>query len=171
MVGFVGNVCVNKPCNSCIHVFTASNQTDEEDIDIVGDDKDRQKDGNTSLSSTDSGRSRGTTTDSGVTAALVYGPPQFTEADVLAAVAKCAEEKKAKNDGELENDDGEEGKENKVKKEILEGDGEDVDEGEQGRDGDDQEEDLEALKAKVKKLETNNNKCSKCMVRVPLSPY
>ena len=136
-------------------IYSACNQTDEEDIDIVGDDKERA---NTSLSSSSGGGAN--SSDAAVTASVIYGPPQFTEADVLACVASAAaapaEAERAERAGgrseeeaAAEAEDSE--KENVVKKELME------DEVEQ------EKEDVEALKAKVRKLE-ENNKCSKCTV-------
>ena len=135
-------------------IYSACNQTDEEDIDIVGDDKERA---NTSLSSSSGGGAN--SSDAAVTASVIYGPPQFTEADVLACVASAGavppEADRAERAGgrseeaAAEAEDSE--KENVVKKELVE------DEVEQ------EKEDVEALKAKVRKLE-ENNKCSKCTV-------
>lgn len=122
----------------------------------MGDDKDRIVSSasatDTSLSSTSS------KTGDLVTAALVYGPPQFTEADVLSCVA--ADEEKAKEDGhKMEEEESE--KENKVKKEVVEND----EDGEKETNiPQEEDENLEALKARVKKLE-GNSKCSKCLVR------
>ena len=137
-------------------ILSACNQTDEEDIDIVGDDKERA---NTSLSSSSGGAAN--SSDAAVTASVIYGPPQFTEADVLACVASAAPEAeraggggtgsggRSEEEAAAEAEDSE--KENVVKKELVE---EEVEV---------EKEDLEALKAKVRKLE-ENNKCSKCTV-------
>ena len=86
---------------------------------------------------------------------MVYGPPQFTEADVLACVAEQSE-KASKNDSEEEKEN------SQVKTEVE--DEEMKNEDEENAPGDADEDDVETLKAKVKKLETNNKKCSKCMV-------
>ena len=123
----------------------------------MGDDKERA---NTSLSSSSGGGAN--SSDAAVTASVIYGPPQFTEADVLACVASAAAAAPAEAETRAERAGGrseeeaaaeaeDSEKENVVKKELVE------DEVEQ------EKEDVEALKAKVRKLE-ENNKCSKCTV-------
>ena len=66
---------------------TSSTNLDEEDIDIVGDDGNNNKNNNNSstgnLSSSESSRDL---------QLHVYGPPQFTEADVLACMNQLEEE-------------------------------------------------------------------------------
>ena len=66
---------------------TSSTNPDEEDIDIVGDDGNNNKNNNNSstgnLSSSESSRDL---------QLHVYGPPQFTEADVLACMNQLEEE-------------------------------------------------------------------------------
>jgi len=105
----------------------------DEDIDIVGDGNKA----NDSHSSSTAAESVAGARDH------VYGPQQFTEADVLAAVSQ--------------------NEENGVKKEVP-----DEDDSNEGKENEhvnakEEEEDLEELKAKLKALE-ENNKCSKCLV-------
>ena len=65
---------------------TSSTNPDEEDIDIVGDDGNNNKNNNTgNLSSSESSRDL---------QLHVYGPPQFTEADVLACMSSLEDEEK-----------------------------------------------------------------------------
>ena len=111
--------------------------TDDEDIDIVGD----CPKANTSLSSASSS-SRDLQTH-------VYGPPQYTEADVLA----CVKESETK----MEQDD--EGEAKTIKKEAEEEEGEEA-----TKEEDEEKENVETLKAKLREMKGGNN-CSKCKVR------
>lgn len=75
---------------------TSSTNPDDEDIDIVGDDGNNNKNNiSGNLSSSESSRDL---------QLHVYGPPQFTEADVLACMNELEEEdsKKSEHEGEAE---------------------------------------------------------------------
>lgn len=151
-------------------VPAAANQTDEEDIDIVGD-SDRK---NSSLTSSSDGGGCGGN-GANVTQ-LVYGPPQYTEADVLACVSshEAATSIKKENadiddDAEMEDDEDEKRPDEdaattKSEKSEDKSDNEDEEEEERENDGnDDEDAAVEKLKAKLRRLE-RNNQCSKCMV-------
>lgn len=72
-----------------ILIFTAptsSTNPDDEDIDIVGDDGNNNKNNSGNLSSSESSRDL---------QLHVYGPPQFTEADVLACMNELDDDKKS----------------------------------------------------------------------------
>ena len=120
--------------------------SDDEDIDIVGDGMLKDPN-NTSLSSS---------SESGIQS-HVYGPPQFTDADVL----QCMKDNEEKGE--------------EIKKEVEEEEEEKEEEEEEENNGDNKErkrkrsrkikeEDVEGLKKKLKEME-ENNKCSKCLVR------
>jgi hypothetical protein len=122
---------------------------DEEDIDIVGDDGNNNKN-NTSGNSSESSRDL---------QLHVYGPPQFTEADVLASI--CEHEEALKQSDE----------EGIVKREVTSPDlstSNNIDEHGIAADSDQQlldNEDvkMEDLKEKLKQFE-DKSKCSKCLV-------
>ncbi len=80
----------------------------------------------------------------------VYGPQQFTEADVLACVKEAEEEQQQQHQQE-------------IKQEML------VEEADKSKKHDEQDEEvgdnIESLKAKLRMLE-DHTKCSKCMVSV-----
>ncbi len=149
---------------------------DEEDIDIVGDGgKDVKSAANTSGSSDSSVKG------DSVQNSVVYGPPQFTEADVLACVAKCKEEEEeeeakkkegeeehkleARENGikkEMEDEEGEGKEDSGEEKEKKNGEGDEVEGKEEKREK--SPETVENLKAKLRAME-DSSKCSKCLVR------
>ena len=133
-----------------------SNNADDEDIDIVGDDPTNNNNNrNMSLSSSDASREL---------QLHVYGPPQFSEADVLSCISQIEEEeeeetRRRETEGFIKTEA--RSPDNDRMKEESEDIAED---GEEGAEGRRQEmEDVEALKAKLKQLE-GSTKCSKCVV-------
>ncbi len=122
-------------------------EKNEEDIDIVGDGKEKN---NTSI---DSGSSE--------VQNHVYGPPQFTEADVLACVKQQEEDgdKEERKDG----DEDEEAKENGIKKEVDDEEKDGEDDKVMDAEGEEEGKDVEKLKAKLRAVE-DSSKCSKCTV-------
>lgn len=123
---------------------------DEEDIDIVGDgcnNNNHSDSGNNKENSGNKNNSKSNLSNN----ELAYGPPQFTEADILACMNEHA-----------------------IKKEKMEVDdkdnGETADENAKDTTNDDdacdeeQKEQLASLNAKAKRT-ADSNKCSKCMVR------
>lgn len=134
-----------------------SSNHDDEDIDIVGDDhahNNNNNNRNSSMSSSDASRDL---------QLHVYGPPQFSEADVLACMVNVEEEEEDNRDvSGKAYDDGD-----YIKVETsspCSEDDMDCEEGGRKRvDVDSDKEEVETLKAKLKKLESSS-KCSKCMV-------
>ena len=123
---------------------------DDEDIDIVGDDhaNNNNNNRNSSMSSSDASRDL---------QLHVYGPPQFSEADVLACMINVDED--GHDDGDFIKAEAS----SPCSDETLYKDEMDCDEGGRKR-VDSEKEEVETLKAKLKKLESSS-KCSKCMVR------
>ena len=126
----------------------------EEDIDIVGDD------GTKANTTTNTGSDGDSSRDLQL---HVYGPPQFTEADVLACMkdeeenGSSLEEVRVKREATSpfsSDDPAEAAKEN-----IKQNRSEDTDPDQ----AEEEEVKLETLKEKLKKLE-DSSKCSKCLV-------
>jgi hypothetical protein len=128
----------------------SSNAADDEDIDIVGDDhavnnNNHRERSNMSLSSSDASRDL---------QLHVYGPPQFSEADVLTCMSQIEEEEESRR----RNDDF-------IKVEAQSPGRRMKEEAEEERDGcDEKNEEVEKLRAKLKQLQ-GLARCSKCEVR------
>ena len=136
-----------------LHHMSNSNN-DDEDIDIVGDDHHANNNNNNrdrsnlSLSSSDASRDL---------QLHVYGPPQFSEADILACMSQMEEEEE---ETRRQTDDF-------IKTEVASPDSRMKEEREENGEECDEErkenEDVEKLKEKLKQLE-GSTKCSKCVV-------
>jgi len=135
---------------------------EDEDIDIVGDDhthnnNNNNNNRNSSMSSSDASRDL---------QLHVYGPPQFSEADVLACMMNVNEQ--GNENREVSGKKFDEGDYIKAENtspcsvDMLFKDEMDSDDGERKR-LDSEKEEVETLKAKLKKLESSS-KCSKCTV-------
>ena len=126
---------------------TSSTNLDEEDIDIVGDDGNNNKNNNSgNLSSSESSRDL---------QLHVYGPPQFTEADVLACMNTPEE-----NDNEeekMEDKQSEADQESLIKREVNSPD--------PGMDDQEAKEDDREPQDIKKVIQQDRSKCSKCLVR------
>ena len=136
---------------------SASNIADDEDIDIVGDDhhpnnnNNNRERSNLSLSSSDASRDL---------QLHVYGPPQFSEADILTCMNQLEEEEeemRRQHDGFIKTEA--RSPDHRMKEESDEN-GDECDEG--------RKEDVETLKARLKQLE-GSSRCSKCEVRAKQS--
>lgn len=105
---------MEQPQSSSTPAPTSSTNPDEEDIDIVGDDGNNNKNNhnNTSsnLSSSESSRDL---------QLHVYGPPQFTEADVLACMNEEQEESDEDKKSEMETESCTDSREMVVKREVA----------------------------------------------------
>ena len=132
---------------------TSSTNPDEEDIDIVGDDGNNNKNNNSgNLSSSESSRDL---------QLHVYGPPQFTEADVLACMSNLEETTENKDNqsqqSELVNDDSE----SLIKREVRSPDS--PNDEELGKEDSKENQDVNESKEKVFSNQ-DRSKCSKCLV-------
>ena len=121
---------------------------DDEDIDIVGDDhtnNNNRERSNLSLSSSDASRDL---------QLHVYGPPQFSEADVLTCMSQLEEEADLKrNDNAIKMEA--QSPDLRMKEETFETDCDER--------RNEAAEDVETLKAKLRQME-GSAKCSKCDV-------
>ena len=139
-----------------MHIFsapTSSTNPDEEDIDIVGDDGNNNKNNNSgNLSSSESSRDL---------QLHVYGPPQFTEADVLACMSNLEEMEKDKQQSQSELVNNTEDSESLIKREVRSPDS--PNDEELGKEDSKENQDVNESKEKVFSNQ-DRSKCSKCLV-------
>ena len=135
---------------------TSSTNPDEEDIDIVGDDGNNNKNNNSgNLSSSESSRDL---------QLHVYGPPQFTEADVLACMSNLEEMEKDKQQSQSELVNNTEDSESLIKREVRSPDSHN-DEELVRNDKEDSKENQDANESKDKVFSNQDrSKCLKCLV-------
>ena len=147
----LGNFCSTNKVPKLTFPFsvapTSSTNLDEEDIDIVGDDGNNNKNNNSgNLSSSESSRDL---------QLHVYGPPQFTEADVLACMN--TPEENDNEDEKMEDKQSEADQESLIKREVNSPD--------PGMDDQEAKEDDREPQDIKKVIQQDRSKCSKCLVR------
>ena len=135
---------------------TSSTNPDDEDIDIVGDDgnnnKNKNNNNSSNLSSSESSRDL---------QLHVYGPPQFTEADVLACLSQLENQENLDETMETEMEDKKDDQKLVVKREAESPSNNSLSDIEEPCPSENQPPKVTKIKIKME----DKSKCSKCLVR------